>query len=82
MMKVKQSKYGSWMIIGDETVYDAYDTKHKAQRAKAKTKRATEPREYTDQKRRAKALEELDKHRKWISLWDVENEQAKKKTYR
>lgn len=81
MMKVKQSKYGSWMIIGDETVYDAYETKHKAQRAKAKTKRATEPREYTDQRRR-RALEELDKHRKWISLWDVENEQAKKKTYR
>lgn len=81
MMKVKQSKYGSWMIIGDETVYDAYDTKHKAQRAKAKTKRKTEPREYTEQRRR-RALEELDKHRKWISLWDVENEQAKKKTYR
>lgn len=81
MMKVKQSKYGSWMIIGDETVYDAYDTKHKAQRAKAKTKRTTEPREYTEQRRR-RALEELDKHRKWISLWDVENEQAKKKTYR
>lgn len=69
------------MIIGDETVYDAYDTKHKVQRAKAKTKRATEPREYTDQRRR-RALEELDKHRKWISLWDVENEQAKKKTHR
>lgn len=81
MTKVKQSKYGSWMIIGDETVYDAYDTKHKAQRAKAKTKRKTEPREYTEQRRR-KALEDLDKHRKWISLWDVENEQAKKKTYR
>lgn len=81
MMKVRQTKYGSWMIIGDETVYDAYDTKRKAQRAKAKTKRAAEPREYTDQRRR-RALEELDKRRKWISLWDVENEQAKKKTYR
>lgn len=81
MMKVRQSKYGSWMIIGDETVYDAYDTKHKAQRAKAKVKRKTEPREYTEQRRR-RALEGLDKHRKWISLWDIENEQAKKKTYR
>lgn len=81
MMKVRQTKYGSWMIIGDETVYDAYDTKHKAQRAKAKAKRKTEPREYTEQ-RKHKAMEDLDKHRKWISLWDVENEQAKKKTYR
>ena len=81
MMKVKQSKYGSWMIIGDETVYDAYDTKHKAQRAKAKTKRKTEPREYTEQRRR-KALEDLDKHRGWTSLWDIENESSKKKTHR
>lgn len=81
MMKVKQSKYGSWMIIGDEAVYDAYDTKHKAQRAKAKTKRKTEPREY-DERRRTKALEELDKHRCWKSLWDSENDQAKKKTHR
>lgn len=81
MMKVKQTKYGTWMIADDSRVYDAYETKHKAQRAKAKTKRATEPREHTDQRRR-RVLEELDKHRKWISLWDVENEQAKKKTYR
>lgn len=81
MMKVKQSKYGSWTIIGDDSAYDAYETKHKAQRAKAKTKRATEPREYTDQRRR-RALEELDKHRGWTSLWDIENEQAKKKTHR
>ncbi|WP_317300771.1 hypothetical protein [Allobaculum stercoricanis] len=81
MTKVKQSKYGSWMIIGDETVYDAYETKHKAQRAKAKTKRATEPREYTDQ-RRCRALEDLDKHRGWTSLWDIENESSKKKTHR
>ncbi len=81
MMKVKKSKYGSWMIIGDETVYDAYDTKRKAQRAKAKVKCKTEPREYTEQRRR-KALEDLDKHRGWKSLWDIENEQAKKKTHR
>ena len=82
MMKVKQTKYGSWMIADDSRVYDAYETKHKAQRAKAKTKRATEPREYTDQKRRAKALEDLDKHRGWTSLWDIENESSKKKTHR
>ncbi len=64
MTKVKQSKYGSWMIIGDETVYDAYNTKS------------------NEEKRRTKALEDLDKHRGWISLWDIENEQAKKKTHR
>ena len=64
MMKVKKSKYGSWMIIGDDSAYDAYNAKS------------------NEEKRRAKALEDLDKHRKWISLWDVENEQAKKKTYR
>lgn len=69
------------MIIGDETVYDAYETKHKAQRAKAKAKRKTEPREY-DERRRVKALEELDKHRSWKSLWDIENEPPKKKTHR
>ena len=27
MTKVRQTKYGSWMIIGDETVYDAYNAK-------------------------------------------------------
>ena len=64
MMKVKQSKYGSWMIIGDETVYDAYNTKS------------------NEEKRRTKALEDLDKHRGWKSLWDIESEQAKKKAHR
>ena len=64
MTKVKQSKYGSWMIIGDNSAYDAYNTKG------------------SKEKRRTKALEDLDKHRGWKSLWDVENEQAKKKTYR
>lgn len=81
MMKVRQTKYGTWMIADDSRVYDAYETKHKAQRAKAKVKRKTEPREYTEQ-RRHKALEDLDKHRGWKSLWDIENESSKKKTYR
>lgn len=63
-MKVKKSKYGSWMIIGDETVYDAYNTKS------------------NEEKIRAKALEDLDRHRGWKSLWDIENESSKKKTHR
>lgn len=64
MMKVRQTKYGTWMIADDSRVYDAYNTKS------------------NEEKRRTKALKDLDKHRGWTSLWDIENEQAKKKTYR
>lgn len=81
MMKIGRTEYGEWAIYGDSTVYDAYETRHKAQRAKAKAKRKTEPREYSRQ-RRTIALEELDKHRNWVSLWDAENESSKKKAHR
>lgn len=64
MTKVKKTKYGSWMMIGDESAYDAYNTKS------------------NEEKRRVKALDDLDKHRGWKSLWDIENESSKKKTHR
>lgn len=64
MMKVRQTKYGTWMIADDSRVYDAYNTKS------------------NEEKRRTKALEDLDKHRGWKSLWDIENESSKKKTHR
>lgn len=71
MMKDKKSQRTNRNVL---KVYDGQRTAYKS-----KQKESPEERQ---KRRRAQALEELDKRRKWISLWDVENEQAKKKTYR
>ncbi len=65
MMKDKKSKQTNRNVLkacdGRRTTY------------KPKQKESSEERQ---KRRRAQALEVLDKNRKWISLWDVENGRA------
>lgn len=65
MMKDKKNKQTN------RNVLKAYD----GQRTAYKSKHKESP-EDRQKRRRAQALEALDKNRKWISLWDVENGRA------
>ena len=65
MMKDKKNKRTN------RNVLKAYD----GQRTAYKSKHKESPEE-RQKRRRAQALEVLDKNRKWISLWDVENGRA------
>lgn len=52
----------------NRSVLKAYDGQRTAYKPRYK-----ESQEERQKRRRVQALEALDKHRKWISLWDVEN---------
>lgn len=60
-MKDKKNKQTNRNVFGQRTAH------------KPKQKESSEERQ---KRRRAQALEALDKNRKWISLWDVENGRA------
>lgn len=65
MMKDKKNQRTNRNVL---KAYDGQRTTYKS-----KHKESSEERQ---KRRRAQALEALDKNRKWISLWDVENGRA------